>query len=683
LTIPCSYNNGSVDISVTPPNPPVATAATGISQTAFNANWSASSGATGYYLDVSESNTFSNFVEGYENKNVGNVTTSTVNGLSGGTSYYYRLRAYNSGGASGNSNVIAVTTIVNTPPAPEATAATSVTQTGFTANWDASADATGYYLDVSTSSTFAGFVTGYNNKNVGNVFLAEVSGLTAGTTYYYRVRASNAGGTSGNSNTISVKTYLNAPTIPVATAATGINQTAFTANWNAASGATGYFLDVSTSNTFEDFISDFGNKDVGNVTTLPVPGLEPGTVYYYRLRAYHGEGTSGNSNIIQVTTLVDKPLAPVATAATSITTSGFNANWEAVTGASKYFLDVSTGNDFASFVTGYNNKDVGNVVTAPVTGLTAGTVYYFRLRAYNAGGTSENSNTVDVTTILTAPLAPVATSATSITQSGFNANWNAASGATGYYLDVSTSNTFGSFVPGYNNKDIGNTITLKVTGLSAGTPYFYRVRAYNDVGTSGNSNVIQVTTTISIPGIPMANAATAITQTGFNANWNAAANATGYILDVSLTNTFDELLTDYGNRDVGNVNTFPVTGLEPATNYYYRVSAYNSGGTSNYSNIINATTLVTAISDQAFDEIRVNLYPNPTTGKVKIELENSFREMTVSVISVMGSEVLSKEYFATREAMIDLSGSVPGVYFVKLTIGEAVIVRKIILDKQE
>ena len=37
---------------------------------------------------------------------------------------------------------------------------------------------------------------------------------------------------------------------PVATAATNINSTSFTANWDAVTGATGYRLDVSTSNTF-------------------------------------------------------------------------------------------------------------------------------------------------------------------------------------------------------------------------------------------------------------------------------------------------------------------------------------------------------------------------------------------------------------------------------------------------
>jgi hypothetical protein len=71
-------------------NAPVATAATGVGQTSFTANWNAYSGAVVYLLDVSEFSDFSTFV--YENQ----ITTSTsyvVIGLNSNTTYYYRVRA--------------------------------------------------------------------------------------------------------------------------------------------------------------------------------------------------------------------------------------------------------------------------------------------------------------------------------------------------------------------------------------------------------------------------------------------------------------------------------------------------------------------------------------------------------------------------------------------------------------
>lgn len=83
-----------------------------------------------------------------------------------------------------------------------------------------------------------------------------------------------------------------------------------------------------------------------------------------------------------------------------------------------------------------------------------------------------------------------------MTASSFTANWNSVSGATGYRLDVSTSNSFTTYVPGYQNVNVGKTTSYNVVGLSAKTTYYYRLRAYDGSGTSPNSNVISVKTKV-------------------------------------------------------------------------------------------------------------------------------------------------------------------------------------------
>jgi hypothetical protein len=92
------------------------------------------------------------------------------------------------------------------------------------------------------------------------------------------------------------------------------------------------------------------------------------------------------------------------------------------------------------------------------------------------------------------PAAPRALNATNVTANSFTANWSTVSGATGYRLDVSTSNSFGNYVPGYQNLDVGNTTNRNVSGLAANTFYYYRLRAYNGNGTGPDSNVIKVKT---------------------------------------------------------------------------------------------------------------------------------------------------------------------------------------------
>ena len=75
-----------------------------------------------------------------------------------------------------------------------------------------------------------------------------------------------------------------------------------TANWKRVNGATGYRLDVSASANFTNFVPGYQNLDVGNVTSRNVTGLAANTLYYYRVRAYNGNGTSPNSNVIKTKT---------------------------------------------------------------------------------------------------------------------------------------------------------------------------------------------------------------------------------------------------------------------------------------------------------------------------------------------------------------------------------------------
>ncbi len=184
--------------------------------------------------------------------------------------------------------------------------------------------------------------------------------------------------------------------------------------------------------------------------------------------------------------------SPVATAASNVSSVSFSANWDPAAGAAGYRLDIATDNAFTHFLAGFNNLDVSNVTTYPVSGLSANSHYYYRIRAYNSGGgISNNSNTINA---LTSTIAPVADLASAITTAGFSSNWNPVSGAASYRLDVSTNINFTTFVSGWNNKDVGNVTTYQVSGINSNTKYYYRIRAYNGGGFSGNSNVISLTT---------------------------------------------------------------------------------------------------------------------------------------------------------------------------------------------
>ena len=97
------------------------------------------------------------------------------------------------------------------------------------------------------------------------------------------------------------------------------------------------------------------------------------------------------------------------------------------------------------------------------------------------------------------PPAPVALNGSEITGVTFMANWKAVTGASGYYLDVATDAAFTAMVAGFDNLDAGNVLFKEVTGLSGETDYFFRVRAYNEIGASNNSNTINLTTEATPP----------------------------------------------------------------------------------------------------------------------------------------------------------------------------------------
>jgi uncharacterized protein (TIGR02145 family) len=132
-----------------------------------------------------------------------------------------------------------------------------------------------------------------------------------------------------------------------------------------------------------------------------------------------------------------------------------------------------------------------NAIASPASSLLIYNTDVNCFQLYNASGAWEN---LYCSTGCTAPSAPTANAPTGISPTGFVANWGSVSGATGYYLDVATDADFTTFVPGYNNLNVGNVTSYDVTGLNCVTTYYYRIRAYNVCGTSSNSTTITVTT---------------------------------------------------------------------------------------------------------------------------------------------------------------------------------------------
>ena len=184
------------------------------------------------------------------------------------------------------------------------------------------------------------------------------------------------------------------------------------------------------------------------------------------------------------------------------------------------------------------------------------------------------------------PAAPVLSSpangATGVSTSPALA-WNASSGATSYRVQVSTSSSFVSTV--YDQSGITST-TTNVTGLAAGTVYYWRVNATNAGGTSAFSTVFSFTTGAGSPPaaptqVSPLNASSNVSRTP-TLTWNTAAGASSYRVQVSTSSTFTTTVFDQAGITSTSV-ALPQLGSR--TTYYWHVNATNANGTSAYSTI--------------------------------------------------------------------------------------------------
>ncbi len=344
--------------------------------------------------------------------------------------------------------------------------------------------------------------------------------------------------------------------------------------------------------------------------------------------------TTSNGCAITASVTITGIASPVAIAGSSATTTSIVANWNSVSGATGYFLDVSTSNTFASFVAGYNNLSVGNVTTYSVTGLTIGTTYYYRIRATNSCGTSVSSNTIAYATLSSSYCTSTSTSSTAYlsnfdTTGGLTNISNNSSGysASGYgnftatqivtqiqngvvsfttsisgiaggvgisiFVDWNQNGIFtdaGEMVyttAGYVYSNPSGSFTVPATALSGSTRMRVVVNYFSSSPVSCNSGITGetedytfVVTSLACSGNPSSIAAVIVSTTASNISWTAAtpspANGYDYYLSTSA------IAPSYGTTPTGStgagVTSISLTGLTTSTTYYIWVRANCGGG---------------------------------------------------------------------------------------------------------
>jgi hypothetical protein len=261
---------------------------------------------------------------------------------------------------------------------------------------------------------------------------------------------------------------------------------------------------------------------------------------------------------------------PTGLIATPASVSQINLAWDPVASATSYRVERSL-----------NGTSGWSVVGTPVSnslnnvGLSAGTQYFYRVEAVNPGGTGPNGTAVGAYT-LPAQVTNLVVSATGTTT--FTLTWDAMASASSYLVERSLDGSTGWATIG-----TPGAATLNDTGRTPGTRYFYRVSAVNASGTGASSAVVNNYT---LPAQVAGLTANSISLSEIDLTWTALSPApTGYSVERSLNGS-----TGWTVIGTPATNSFNNTGLDAATQYFYRVRATNPGGAGAYSSNANATT---------------------------------------------------------------------------------------------
>lgn len=609
-------------------------------------------------------------------------------GLTSNTLYYYKAFSFD-GSTNFSNGLTANATTAKIEPSNQPTElriSTTVTTSNIPFIWTAALPGSqtpdGYLVKLNTGTItdpIDGIDPGVGSTAIssGNASFKASTGASflsdvAGTMYNIKVYSYTNSGSFINFNTTSV------PSFNVATLPNPVNTSAFTATsataanitWTAAAGydninhttlvfvkPTGSIATGTPTYAPSAYIDDnaFGNGTVyqndplakcvykGDGTSVSVTGLSANTTYYaliYTVVDTSNSNSTNSSSAIQTTNGTTNLSAPNTTAASSISSTGFTANWGAVNGASGYKLDVSTTNfsnvniteTFTSIGGGaansYNTRTwtgdggigwstykarIDQVVTTGNDAITFQDLTFAYLLSDAISGNPTNIS-FDIKQVFTGSggnvilsilsgsnftsSSIIGTYSYSATASNISAN---VTGITGpYKIKIENGNTNArpcidnlSFqkelytaVPTFFDYTVSGTHQV-LTGLAPNTTYYYRVRAVGGNSTSPNSNVTPVTTLASY----------AISASSNDVNKGTVSSAGG-MYDAGIAITLTALPASASYRFVnwtdGNGN------FVSKTNPYNFNASANSTLVANFADVAAPISISTAINASTF-----------------------------------------------------------------------------------
>ena len=598
---------------------------------------------------------------------------------------------------------------------PSSLVISAITATTANLNWAAAnpTPTNGYQYYYNTANTAP--TTGTQPSGTTLTTSVSLSGLAAGTTYYFWVR-SNCGAnqsswvfgnnfsTLGAGSGCTTAVFGQYPDNPFTPACFGVNENIVTDAY------AGEFSTVNilpnkeytfVSSVASDYIT-ISNADatvtyiVGNTPLVWLSGSNSGVIRYY----FHSNSTCGSQNSNRTRSIICQDAVgptcnnPSPTATSSITTTSAILNWTAASPTPSNGYQYYYSANSAAPTSGTSPSGNTNNTSVNITSLNTATTYYVWIRS-NCGASQSAwvsaGSFITLSGVSCNPPTPLPT--TSITTSSAILNWSAPNPApaNGYQAYIDTVNV----TPTSNTTPTGSVTTTSgtISGLDINTTYYYWIRSncggLQSAWVYGGSFTTTLTngcTTASQGQFPAANFTPACSgnvelivtnaYAGEYSNVNIVTNKQ-YTFSSSVT-------TDYVTITNSTASVIFAHGPSPliwnsGTNsgvirYYFHTDSSCGEELIDRSRFIKCSTVLANVT---FDESRLKLFPNPTTHLLNIS--NDAVIDGVALYNMLG-QLVKEQIIHAKDGVIDMSSFSPGTYFVKVFVGDTSKTLKVIKE---
>ncbi len=589
-------------------------------------DWGDVNGSSTYLIELSLESDFDPPLS----ENSSSASDLTLSNLPYMSDIYWRVKATNNESQTDWSSEFMFTTTIGSPTLSLPPNASWGIDTVYNFQWEEIGGSSDYVFEIASDEDFTDIIISVTDLTDNSLI---ISGMNYSQEYFWRVKARATGLESDWSSIWNFTTDIETPVLiaPINNAF-ALEQSSVLLDWTAPNYSNSFTVEISE---LEDFSTTLTNLITESAQFDFISG-EYGKKYFWRVNLFSDEGKSDWSSTFSFTVELE-PLSltsPVNKAGNQSLEGSLS--WQPNELASGYIVQMANDTEFTQNMNQYQaSSNLYNY-----SGLENNSIYYWRVKAVDGQNSSDWSAVWYFTTPVDKPLliSPINEFQTEIADIDFT--WSSISSASYYDFELAKDDSFTEIVKSNENR---NENYISYDSLEIGE-YFWRVRAFANDNYTEWSVVwsFTINKVKDLPTVPILVSPTN-TQTKIELSsaisWQIVENANGY--DVQLIKGDNINIAPTIIIDGSQNNSYSFSNLPPSSLHSWRVRAFNTDGTSDWSEVWTFTTKIdTYILYQSQEDAPFAIFPNPSSGKIFIKMieDNAPKFTEISLVGIDGKD---------------------------------------------